>query len=293
MPWEEWIPAFAGMTTRGGLMRKRNFEIGSETQCGGKVKVIDMKNVSLVPGSRFILRDINWEVNSGEHWAVIGLNGSGKTTLLNTITGYLWASKGEISVLGKQFGRYDIRELRKQIGWASSSLQEKFYVNETSEEIVLSGKYATIGLYEKPDPKYVRRARLLLGQFGSAHLARQQYWTLSQGEKQKVLIARALISAPRLLIMDEPCAGLDIFAREHLLSLIENIGRQAHAPTLLYVTHRIEEILPVFTHTMLLRRGEVHSKGRTGEVLTGKNLSDFFGVPVDVEWRNGRAWLEI
>jgi len=101
------------------------------------------------------------------------------------------------------------------------------------------------------------------------------------------------MSAPRLLIMDEPCAGLDIFAREHLLSLIENVGRQAYAPTLLYVTHRIEEISPVFTHGLLLRRGLVHSKGRTMEVLTGKNLSDFFGVSVDVKWRKGRAWIEI
>jgi len=257
------------------------------------VKVIDMKNVSLIRDSRFILRDINWEVNSGEHWAVIGLNGSGKTTLLNMITGYLWASKGEISVLGKQFGKYDIRELRKKIGWVSSSLQEKFYANETAEEIVLSGKYATIGLYEKPKPKDIQRARLLLEQFKSGHIARQQYWTLSQGEKQKVLIARGLISAPRLLIMDEPCAGLDIFAREHLLSLIENIGREVHAPTLLYVTHRIEEISSVFTHSLLLRRGEIHSKGRTRKVLTGINLSDFFGVSVDVKWRKGRAWLGI
>jgi iron complex transport system ATP-binding protein len=258
-----------------------------------KVRVIGMKNVSLIYGKRYILRDVNWDVNRGEHWAVIGLNGSGKTTLLNMITGYLWASKGEISVLGKQFGRYDIRELRKKIGWASSSLQEKFYAKETSEEIVLSGKYATIGLYEKPRPKDVRRVRLLLTQFESGHIAKQQYWTLSQGEKQKVLIARALISEPRLLIMDEPFAGLDIFAREHLLSLIENMGRQVHAPTLLYVTHRIEEISTVFTHTLLLRGGEVHSKGRTGEVLTGKNLSDFFQVSVSVKWRKGRARLEI
>ncbi len=211
----------------------------SDAEYGGKMKVINMRNVSLIYGSRHILRNINWEVNAGEHWAVIGLNGSGKTTLLNMITGYLWASRGEISVLGKQFGRYDIRELRKKIGWVSSSLQEKFYANETSEEIVLSGKYATIGLYEKPKPKDIRQARLLLEQFESGHIARQQYWTLSQGERQKVLIARGLISAPRLLIMDEPCAGLDIFAREHLLSLIENIGRQAACPdsALRYTSH--------------------------------------------------------
>jgi iron complex transport system ATP-binding protein len=158
---------------------------------------------------------------------------------------------------------------------------------------VLSGKYATIGLYEKSNTSDIRRARLLLEQFESGHIVRQQYWTLSQYEKQKVLIVRALISVPRLLIMDEPCAGLDIFAREHLLSLIENIGRQVRAPTLLYVTHRIEEISPVFTHTLLLRRGKIHSNGRTREVLTGKNLSDFFGVSVEVKWLKGRARLEI
>ena len=257
------------------------------------MKVIDMRNVSLIYGSKYILRDVNWEVNPGEHWAVIGLNGSGKTTLLNMITGYLWASRGEISVLGKHFGRYDIRELRKKIGWVSSYLQEKFYSNETAEEIVLSGKNATIGLYEKPKPRDIGRARLLLGQFESGRIAGQQYWTLSQGERQKVLIARGLISAPRLLIMDEPCAGLDIFAREHLLSLIESIGKQVHAPTLLYVTHRIEEISPVFTHTLLLRQGTVHSKGRTREVLTEKNLSDFFRVSVGVRRRRGRVWIEI
>jgi iron complex transport system ATP-binding protein len=255
--------------------------------------IIHMKDVSWICGDKYILRDINWTVKKGEHWAIVGLNGSGKTTLLSLVSGYVWPSHGEISVLEKRFGSYDIRELRKKIGWVSSSLQEKFYVNETAEEIVLSGKFATIGLYDIPKSRDAEHAMMLLSRLKCEHTAAQPYWTLSQGEKQKVLIARALISSPPLLILDEPCAGLDIFSREQLLSLIEDIGRQESAPTLLYVSHRIEEILPVFTHTLLLRRGEVHSQGRSREVLTKRNLSDFLEMTVDVRRRKERVWLRI
>ena len=252
-----------------------------------------MKNVSYLNGNRDILHDISWSVRRGENWAIIGLNGSGKTTLLSMVSGYVWPSRGEISVLGKRFGSYDIRELRKKIGWVSSSLQEKFYRDETAVEIVLSGKSATIGLYERPKSRDAERAMMLLSELKCEHTAGQPYRTLSQGEKQKVLIARGLISSPRVLILDEPCAGLDIISREHLLSLIENIGAQESAPTMLYVTHRVEEILPVFGHALLLRRGVVHSQGMSGEVLTKRNLSDFFEMTVDVRRRKGRIWLRI
>jgi len=255
--------------------------------------IIHMHTVSWRNGGRDILRNIDWTVKKGEHWALIGLNGSGKTTLLNIVNGYLWPSKGEVSVLGREFGKYDIRELRKKIGWISSSLQEKFYTGETAEEIVLSGRSATIGLYEKPKAKDIENANRLLKKFKCSPIARQPYGTLSQGEKQKVLIARALAGSPRLLVMDEPCEGLDVIARERILSLIELMNRGASAPTLIYVSHRIEEILPVFTHTLLLRRGRIHSQGRTREVLTRRNLSDFFETPVDIHWRNHRAYLHI
>jgi iron complex transport system ATP-binding protein len=255
--------------------------------------IIHMKNVSWISDSKYILKEINWTVNSGEHWAIIGLNGSGKTSLLNMVNGYIWPSKGEISILGKEFGKYDMRELRKKIGWVSSSLQEKLYGMETAEEIVLSGKDATISLYNKPKAKVRQRALLILKQFQCEHLANQPYRTLSQGEKQKVLIARALISSPRLLIMDEPCAGLDIFAREQVLSLMEDIVRHEPSPTLIYVSHHLEEILPVFTHALLLCRGKVHSLGKTREVLTRENLSDFLGMPLHVQWRNDRLWIRM
>jgi iron complex transport system ATP-binding protein len=254
--------------------------------------VIHMKDVSWINGNRYILRNINWDVRYGEHWAIIGLNGSGKTSLLNIITGYVWPSKGEVNVLGKNFGQYDIRKLRKKIGSVSSYLQEKFYATETAEEIVLSGKYATIGLYDKPKSNDMKKALLLMEQLQCSQVARQLYWTLSQGEKQKVLIARALIHSPRLLILDEPCAGLDILTREHLLDTIENISKQVNAPTLIYVSHRIEEILPFFTHTLLLRRGEIHSHGKTREILTKRNLSDFFETTVNMKWHKGRAKVD-
>ncbi len=254
-------------------------------------KIIHMKDVSWICDGRHILRNINWDVNPGEHWAIIGLNGSGKTTLLNMINGYLWPSKGEISVLGRRFGDCDVRELRKFIGWVSSSLQERLYTTETAEEIVLSGKFATIGLYDEPDKKDIKQALSLMEQLGCKHVAGQPYGTLSQGEKQQVLIARALINSPKILILDEPCTGLDIFSREQLLSTLEHIDSQEFAPTLLYVAHHIEEIVPVFKHALLLRRGKIHSVAKTKEVLTKSNLSDFFERPVDVQWRHQRAWI--
>ena len=155
-----------------------------------------MQNVSWRIDGKYILKEINWTVNKGEHWAIIGLNGSGKTSLLNLITGYNWPSKGEISVLGRHFGEYDIRELRKRIGLVSSFFQEKFYAAETAEEIILSGKFATIGLYDRTNRKDAETAVRLLKKMQCAHVAKQEYRTLSQGEKQKVLIARALISSP-------------------------------------------------------------------------------------------------
>lgn len=252
-----------------------------------------MQHVSWLRERSYILSGINWRVETGEHWAVVGLNGSGKTTLLNMITGYIFPSEGEITVLGKKFGTYDLRELRKSIGWVSSSLLERLMTSESVEDIILSGKFASIGLYERPDTKLRRSAADLLEQFGCVELANRVYSTLSQGEKQKVLMARALMSSPRILILDEPCTGLDILARESLLALIGEIGSGKNAPTLLYVSHHVEEILPVFTRTLLLRKGRIHSSGKTDRVLSKSNLTDFFERPVEVAWRKSRPWIHV
>ncbi len=253
--------------------------------------ILNIANASYKKDNVYILKNINWKVQPGEHWAVIGLNGSGKTSLLKLINGYIFPSSGEVTVLGKKFGEYDFRELRKSIGWVSSSLQESLYASETVEEIVISGKYASIGLYERPENSDYEKAHELLEQFGSTDLQKRLYYTLSQGEKQKVILARALTSQPKLLILDEPCTGLDIFARENFLSLIEEIGNEANSPTILYVSHHIEEILPVFTHALLLKNGGIHSSGKKEDVLTKSNLTKFFDRELQAVWNNGRMWI--
>lgn len=242
--------------------------------------VIQLKNVSYQRQKKTILKNINWTVNEGEHWALLGLNGSGKTTLLNIINGYIWPTAGEVSVLGKQFGTYPLGELRKIIGWVSSSMQEKLYGDEYTENIVLSGKFASPKLYDDPEKEDIDRALAFMKEFGLGNFIHRRYATLSQGEKQKVLILRALMANPKLLILDEPCTGLDVFAREHLLETVEQLSKQPHAPTLIYVTHHIEEILPVFKKTLMLRRGEVFKAGDTSDLLTEEQLADFFEAPL-------------
>ncbi|MBF0329882.1 MAG: ABC transporter ATP-binding protein [Nitrospirae bacterium] len=255
--------------------------------------VMRMRNVSWRIDGKHILRNISWDVRPAEHWAVIGLNGSGKTSLLNMISGYIWPSTGEVSVLGSRFGECDVRDLRKSIGIVSASLQQRFYSGETSLEIVLSGYDATIGLYDTPGKKKIASALTLLEKMNCSQLTEQTYGTLSQGEKQKILIARALICDPNILILDEPCAGLDFVSREHLLSTIEHLATKSFVPSILYVSHHIEEIIPSFSHLLLLRKGEIYAAGKRESLITTETLSDFFEMPVNVHKTKGRIWLSV
>jgi len=255
--------------------------------------IIDIHNVSWDRNNKLILQNINWTVKEGEHWCLLGLNGSGKTTLLNMINGYIWPTEGKMSVLGKIFGEYDLRELRKSIGWVSTSLQQKLYGSETALKIVLSGKFATIGLYDQTDTEDLGRAEALMKSLGCTALIERTYDTLSQGERQRVLIARALMASPKLLILDEPCTGLDVFAREQLLQMIGTVAAEENAPTIIYVTHHVEEILPCFTKTLLIKEGQVFAADHTSDVLTSALMSDFFDVPVELLKRDGRNWLSV
>ncbi|MFC7442745.1 ABC transporter ATP-binding protein [Laceyella putida] len=254
--------------------------------------VIELSHVSWKREEQWILQDVSWRVKAGEHWCLVGLNGSGKTTLLRLVNGYIWPTSGSVRVLGRLFGETDVRALRKEIGWVSSSLLQQLHGHETAERIVLSGKYASIGLYDQPTPAEWEKARSLLEMFGCGNLIQRKYDTLSQGERQRVLIARALMADPALLILDEPCVGLDLLAREQVLRMIEGIATQPDAPTLIYVTHYIEEVMPCFSKTLLLKQGCVHTQGQTSEVLTSSGLSRFFGVPLEVSRRQGRYWLD-
>lgn len=242
---------------------------------------------------RHILKNIQWQVKKREHWAVLGLNGSGKTTLLQMIAGYLWPSKGHITVLGNRYGQCDLREVRKSIGWVSSALEQRINPGERVQKVVISGKFASFGLYEAWGEEEVRQAQQWLRQLHCDHLADARFGQLSAGERQKVLIARALMAQPQLLILDEPCNGLDLYAREQLLQVISWLARQPQGPTLLYVTHHIEEILPDFQHVLLMADGSVYASGEKERVLTSENLTAAYHVSIHVEWRGGRAWPQV
>lgn len=250
--------------------------------------ILDIKNVSIRRDSKYILKNVSWSIENGQHWVILGLNGSGKTTLLNMINGYIFPSSGEVTVLGKPFGRYDLRELRKSIGWVSTALQDRLYPNERAIDIVISGRYASIGLFNIPSDEDNEAAIEKLKLLDAESLSYRFYGTLSQGEKQRILIARGLMSDPKLLILDEPCTGLDIFSREQLLKTVDELSKTEDAPTLVYVTHQIDEILPAFSHSLLMRRGEIHSQGSTADLLTTENLSDFFETGIECKKANDR-----
>jgi len=255
--------------------------------------IIEMKDVSWIRQRKTILSNINWQVLKGQHWAVLGLNGSGKTTLLNMVNGYIWPTTGEVSVLEKKFGKTDLRELRKMIGWVSSSLEERMNGRQLTQDIVVSGKFASIGLYEEPTEEDFELAFTIMNRLKCSHLIDRTYETCSNGEKQKILIARGLMSLPKLLILDEPSSGLDFIAREELLTAINELAHQEDSPTIILVTHHIEEVLPEFSHTLLLRDGNVYDQGKKEDIFKSNKLSDFFRKAVDVEWRSARAWMTL
>ncbi|EMV8336591.1 ABC transporter ATP-binding protein [Listeria monocytogenes] len=240
------------------------------------------ENVYLKRDNKTILSDINWVVNEKENWAILGLNGSGKTTLLQLLNGYLWPSSGRLQVLGHIFGQTSLPELRKSIGWVSNALDHQLKDYELSEQIVLSGKFASIGIYAKVAADELALAKKWLIDCGGISLIGKPYKILSQGERQIVLIARALMASPKLLILDEPCNGLDLFAKERLLERIKKIAELPESPTMLFVTHHTEEILPCFDNIILLRDGEITHHGKTENLLTEEVLQDFYQKPVEL-----------
>lgn len=257
------------------------------------MSIVEMRDIVWERDEKVVLEKVNWTINEGEHWCLLGLNGSGKTTLLNMINGYIWPTTGSVSVLGHRFGEYDLRELRKEIGWVSTSLQQRLYYSDSALQIVLSGKFASIGVYDEVSEEDEHKAISILKQLGCESLITRKYGTFSQGEKQRVLIARALMNEPKLLILDEPCTGLDLFAREQVLAMIEQLVATENAPALIYVTHHVEEILPCFNKTLLIKDGTVFAEGNSNHILNDHTLGQFFGVPVHIEHRSGRNWLEV
>lgn len=254
-------------------------------------EIISLDNVSYIRNGKYILKDINWHVNRGEHWVILGPNGSGKTTTLNMVNGYIFPSQGHVKVLEFEFGHSSIIELRKRIGWVSSALSQFIPTNDYPLHIVLSGKFASLGLWEKVDDDDIARANEILDLLKIRHLAERKYGMLSQGEKQKVLIGRALMNHPDIIIFDEAFNGLDIFARHDMEITINELAEGNI--TFILVTHNTDEILPVFGKALLLKDGQVHSQGDIDDMIQYDNLSDFYGANVDVFKHKDRFYLSL
>ena len=240
-----------------------------------------------------ILHDVSWRVRRGEHWVILGANGSGKTSLLSALTGYLMPTAGEVCLLGEIYGQSDWRELRKKIGLVSSSVRQLMAEDEPALATVASGKYAMIDFWGRLTRNEKSQAMALLRQVECAYLADRSWSVLSQGERQRVLVARALMAKPRVLILDEPCAGLDPAAREHFLQFLQRLGGRKKSPTLVLVTHHVEEIMPVFSHVLILNRGRVLAAGMKKGTLNAAVLSEAFGAPIRLTKKSGRYQLTV
>ncbi len=240
-----------------------------------------------------LLNEVSWRVAHGEHWVILGPNGCGKTSLLKALTGYLTPSAGEIEVLGERYGHSDWRDLRLHVGLVTSALQASVPLDEPALETVISGKYAQLDLWMKITPTDRRAGLKFLRFTGAGALAERLWGQLSQGERQRVLIARALMARPKLLILDEPCAGLDPVARAQFLRFVETLSRTPRGPALVLVTHHVEEIVPGFTHALILATGAVVAAGPADAILTSSTLSQAFGSAVRLTRTRGGFQLSV
>ncbi|HEY0827666.1 MAG TPA: ATP-binding cassette domain-containing protein [Bacilli bacterium] len=253
--------------------------------------MILLDHVNLIREETNILNDVTLDMKAGEHWVILGKNGSGKTTLLEMVNGYMFPSSGKVTVLDQLFGTCDVREVRKRIGYISQSLFEKLSLSDPVLEVVATGEYAYLRFYETIPQEVLEKAANLLEKIQLGGLKNHLLGTLSQGERKKVMLARALMLNPEILVLDEPCSGLDLYEREKLLTTIHGLGQEQIQ--MIYVTHHIEEIIPLFTHVALIDKGRIVAAGEKKTVLTADLLQNIFQVPLVVEWFNERPWIKV
>lgn len=245
--------------------------------------------ITLRRGGRTLLHEVSWKLAAGEHAVLLGANGSGKTTLLKVLNGYEWPSTGTVDVLGERFGDTHLPTLRKRIGWASSALAHRFVEAAIPRDIVVTGLEATLAQFREYTDDEMAMADAALARLGIGEFAHTAWGFLSQGERQRVMIARALVAQPGLLILDEPCAGLDPLAREVFLDDIGRFLAADGAPTLIFVTHHIEEVRPYIQRALALAGGRVVTQGAVADVVTSSVLSKTFGTGCSVV-RNGAGY---
>ncbi|MEO3889151.1 ABC transporter ATP-binding protein [Nonomuraea sp. B5E05] len=254
-------------------------------------QVLRFQDVAVRRDGAALLRGIDWTVNEDERWVVIGPNGAGKTTLLQVAATLLYPSEGLVEVLGERLGQADVFDLRPRIGLASAALAERIPPEEKVIDLVLTASYAIMGRWtEEYDSNDVTRAVELIDMMGAAHLIRRRFGTLSEGERKRVQIARALMPDPEMLLLDEPAAGLDLGGREDLVRRLSLLAGDYRSPTLVLVTHHVEEVPAGFTHGLLLRHGSVVAQGPLEHVMTSDNLSHTFGVPLSLERSGEGRW---
>ncbi len=251
--------------------------------------ILEIDNVSVRRGDKNILGPLNWQVLEGQRWVVLGPNGAGKTTLLQVCSSLIHPTIGNIRILGEQLGKVDVFELRTRIGLTSSALVEQLPSDELVIDVVLTAAYAMLGRWqEKYDLWDESRAMALLTALGVRELGERHFGSLSDGEKKRVQIARALMADPELLLLDEPASSLDLGGREDLLKRIEIFAKDPLAPATVIVTHHIEEIPSGTTHALLLKDGTVVAQGVIDTVITDENLSHAYGLPISVQSEGGR-----
>jgi iron complex transport system ATP-binding protein len=251
--------------------------------------ILELSDISVRRGDRVILGPLNWQVLDGERWVILGPNGAGKTTLLQICSSLIHPTTGEINILGEKLGKVDVFELRTRIGLTSSALVEQLPPDELVMDVVLTAAYAMLGRWqEKYDLWDESRAMALLTALGVRELGERLFGSLSEGEKKRVQIARALMADPELLLLDEPASSLDLGGREDLLRRIESLSKDPLAPATVIVTHHIEEIPVGTTHALLLREGAVVAQGEVASVITDQNLTQAYGLAITVQNEGGR-----
>jgi iron complex transport system ATP-binding protein len=256
---------------------------------GAMVAVLEFADVSVRRGTATLIDTISWRVDEPDRWVVLGPNGAGKTTLLQVAAGMIHPTDGVAGILGEVLGTVDVFELRPRIGLTSAALTERIPRDERVHDVVVSASYAVIGRWrEHYDELDHQRASDLLVELGVGPLRDRTFGTLSEGERKRVQIARALMTDPELLLLDEPAAGLDLGGREDLVSTLSVLAMEEASPATVLVSHHVEEIPPGFTHAMLLRRGRVVAAGPLEYVMTEEILSSTFGMPLTLHHEDGR-----
>ena len=243
-------------------------------------------------GDHYILNNVTWKVQAGERWVVFGLNGSGKTTLLSILAGYNAFTSGSVEVFGEEYTNDNIYKNRCRIGWVSSSFFDKYLSWESVKDIVLSGATGTLSRGKQLCDEDTKKAFMLLKKLGIREKAEQPYIWLSKGERQNVIIARALMCSPEIIILDEPVNGFDVYARERMFRTIEDLAQNKEL-TIIYVTHYVEEILPVFENIILLKDGQIRFTGKVSELFTNSQMTELLQKNTLVKEIDGKFTLEV